>query len=174
MTTTLPVTVAATRRARPAHEDDLHRWATTLSATAATFHGHVDSKIWLRRDRGAFLVTVALTFASAAAASAWESSPARTDLLALGDELTDGATVAAPLGVGGPQQARWRTALVVWAGLLPFALLLNIAAESPLAAIPVLPRTVLTTAVLVPLAVYLGIPAVQRLIGSRPRRASRR
>ncbi len=63
---------------------------------------------------------------------------------------------------------------MVWAGLFPFALLLNMVAGPLLAGMPVLPRTLLTTAVLVPLAVYAGIPAVHRLTASRPRRVQGR
>ncbi len=103
---TLPVTVAATRRARPARGDDLHRWAMALCATAATFPGHVESVVRQRHVHGGVHVTVSLTFATAAAASAWESSRQRTELLEQGDVLTDGVAVAVPLRPGAPQQPR--------------------------------------------------------------------
>ena len=167
---TLPVTVAATRRAGPGRGDELHRWAMALCATAATFSGRLESDVRQRSFEGAVHVTVSLTFATAAAASAWESSRQRKELLEQGDVLADGVTVAVPVPPDLPQQPRWRTALVVWAGLFPFALVLNIVAGPLLAGMPVLARTLLTTAVLVPLAVYAGIPAVHHLIALRPRR----
>ena len=169
-TSALPVTVAATRRARPHRAEDLERWASTLCATASGFPGVRGCDIRRRRVRGALELTVAITFASAAAAHAWETSPARTDLVAEGDALTEGDATTALLFPAGPPQPRWRTALVVWAGLFPFALGANVLAEAPLAGLPVVVRTVVTTAVLVPLAVYVGIPLVQRLISRRPRR----
>ncbi len=76
MTGSLPVTVAATRRARPGREADLHRWAETLAATAATFPGHVAAGLRQRRSKAGAEVTVALTFATAAAASTWAAGSA--------------------------------------------------------------------------------------------------
>lgn len=169
-TTTLPVTVAATRRARPERTAALEQWASTLGATTAGFPGRHSCEISRRRVRGSVELTVAITFDSAAAAHAWESSRERADLIARGDSLTDGDPTAALLLPAAPPQSRWRTALVVWAGLFPFALALNVLADAPLAAVPVVPRTVLTTVVLVPLAVYVGIPLVQRLVVRRFRR----
>jgi uncharacterized protein len=168
-TTTLPVTVAATRRALADRGQDLERWAAQLGAAAAEFPGRTDVRVRRRRVRGSVEVTLAVTFASAAAAHAWETSRQRAELMADGDVLTDGEAWPATMQL--PAPARWRTALVVWAGLFPFALALNVWAAGPLAALPVLPRTVFSTAVLVPLAVYLGIPAVQRLLA---RQAGRR
>jgi antibiotic biosynthesis monooxygenase (ABM) superfamily enzyme len=166
----LPVTVAATRRARPHRAEDLERWAATLCATAGDSPGTRGCDIRRRRVRGSLELTVSVTFASAAAAHAWETSPARAALIARGDALTDGDATAALLFPAGPPPPRWRTALVVWAGLFPFALLVNVLAAAPLAGLPVGVRTLLTTALLVPLAVYVGIPAVQRLLSSRSRR----
>lgn len=166
----LPVTVAATRRARRDRAEDLERWASTLCATAGGFPGMRHCDIRRRRVRGALELTVSVTFASAAAAHAWETSPARADLVSRGDALTEGDATTALLFPAGPAPPRWRTALVVWAGLFPFALVVNVLAEAPLAGLPVVLRTLLTTAVLVPLAVYVGIPVVQRVVSSRSRR----
>ena len=168
-TSALPVTVAATRRARPHHADDLERWAATLCATAGGFPGVRGCDVRRRRVRGSLELTVSVTFASAAAAHAWETSPVRAELVAQGDALTQGDATTALLFPAGPPQPRRRTALVVWAGLFPFALAVNVLAEAPLAGLPVVVRTLLTTAVLVPLAVYVGIPVVQHLV-SRARR----
>jgi uncharacterized protein len=169
-TTTLPVTVAATRRAQADRGEDLERWAADLCAAAAQFPGRTDGRVGRRRVRGSVEVTVALTFASAAAAHAWETSRQRAELVTDGDVLSDGEAWPAALPWPAPGPPRWRTALVVWAGLFPFALALNAWATEPLAALPVLPRTVLSTALLVPLAVYLGIPLVQRLLTRANRR----
>ncbi len=53
---------------------------------------------------------------------------------------------------------------VVWAGLVPFALAINVGAGHLLPELPVVLRTILTTAVLVPLTVYVGIPAVRWIV----------
>jgi antibiotic biosynthesis monooxygenase (ABM) superfamily enzyme len=169
-TTPLPVTVAATRRARPDRGDDLEAWAASLCSAAAEFPGQLRSDVRRRRVRGAAELTVAVTFDSAAAASAWEDSPERAAVVARGDALTEGEPAAAALILSGPAQPRWRASLIVWAGLFPFALALNVLAAAPLAALPVLPRTLLSTALLVPLAVYVGIPAVHAALGKLRRR----
>jgi antibiotic biosynthesis monooxygenase (ABM) superfamily enzyme len=166
----LPVTVAATRRARPHRADDLEQWAAVLCATAGGFPGTRDCAIRRRRVRGSLELTVSITFASAAAAHTWESSSARAELVARGDALSEGDPTTALLFPAGPAPPRWRTALVVWAGLFPFALAVNVLGGEPMADLPVVLRTLLTTAVLVPLAVYVGIPVVQRLVSSRSRR----
>jgi uncharacterized protein len=171
---TLPVTVAATRRARPDRGDELHRWALNLCSAAAGSSGHVRSDIRRQQIRGAVELTVAVTFDSARAAAAWESSPERAGLVARGEVLTEGEPTAAALLLPGSGQPRWRTSLVVWAGLFPFALALNVLAADPLAALPVVARTVLSTLVLVPLAVYLGIPTVQRALRATAGRGGRR
>jgi antibiotic biosynthesis monooxygenase (ABM) superfamily enzyme len=169
-TRALPVTVAATRRARPDRVEDLERWAATLCATAGEFPGMRHCDVRRRRVRGSLELTVSLTFTSAATAHAWEASPVRADLVARGDALSEGDATTVLLFPAGPAPPRWRTALIVWAGLFPFALALNVLAEAPMAGLPVVLRTVLTTAVLVPLAVFVGIPVVQRLLSYRSRR----
>ena len=168
-TTTLPVTVAATRRARTGQEDALARWADELCAAAGRTAAGVRCRVERRRRYGSVAVTVVVTFPSAAQAHAWERSPERAAVLARGDALTDGAP-GAPALVPGGAGPRWRTALIVWAGLFPFALAVNLAAAGALDRLPVLPRTLVTTAVLVPLAVYAGIPAVTWLLTRLGRR----
>lgn len=173
-TTTLPVTVAATRRARAGQEDGLVRWADELCAAAGRTAAGVTCRVDRRRRYGSVTVTVVVTFPSAAQAHAWERSPERAAVLARGDALTDGAPAAPALLPGGAAGPRWRTTLIVWAGLFPFALAVNLAAGGALDRLPVLPRTLVTTAVLVPLAVYVGIPAVTWLLARRdPRRGGR-
>ncbi|GAB4079117.1 hypothetical protein GCM10028783_00650 [Modestobacter muralis] len=156
--------VAATRRALPHHGAELARWASELCRTASGFPGHLSNDVTRRHVRGSVQLTVAVTFDSASSASAWENSPERAALVAAGDALTEGEPMATALVLPGPGQSRLRTATVVWAGLFPFALVLNVLAAAPLAGLHVVPRTLVTTVVLVPLAVYVGIPAVQGVL----------
>lgn len=166
----LPVIVAATRRARPHRGDDLQAWAADLRRAAADFPGHVCSDVGQREVRGSVELTVAVTFDSAAAASAWENSPERAALVVEAEALTEGEPTAAALLLPGQGQSRLRTAVIVWAGLFPFALALNVLAATPLASLHVVPRTLLSTLLLVPLAVYVGIPAVQGALQAGRRR----
>lgn len=59
---------------------------------------------------------------------------------------------------------RWRTALVVWAGLFPFSLVYGLWVAPALAHLPVAVQSLASSAVLVPLAVFVGIPAVNALL----------
>lgn len=166
MATPFPVSVAATRQARPATANALRQWAEGLCTAAADFPGHLGSEIrYVEGPRA----TVTLTFTSARAASVWEGSLERADLVAEADLFCDGPPIPAPILPGSPPQARWRTALVVWAGLFPFALLLNVTAGPALASLPVVLRTAITTVALVLPTVYLGVPLFQRVLFGRRR-----
>lgn len=59
---------------------------------------------------------------------------------------------------------RWRTALVVWAGLFPFSVVYGLWVAPALAHLPVVVQSLASSAVLVPLAVFVGIPAVTALL----------
>lgn len=159
----LPVTISATRKPLPRHDEQLHKWAAKLCAEAAHTRGYLASQFEQRTD-GA--VTVSLTFDSAAALAEWEASEQRIEWLAVADRLTDGApdpVTAVRLQPPRPPP-RWRTAIVVWAGLFPFSLLFTATAGPVVATLPVLAQSLITSVVLVPLAVYIGIPVVNAVI----------
>lgn len=159
-TTALPVTMSAVRRARFAQGARLDVWADRLCAAAAQFPGFVGSDVHRKHTRRTHEVRVSLVFACAADAAVWESSPLRRELTAEGDALTEDLPITpAPTQ---PVMGRAKTAVIVWTGLVPFALLLNVLGGEVLERLPVAPRTILSTVILVPLAVYVGIPAVQR------------
>lgn len=159
----LPVTISATRNPLPGHDEHLHEWAAKLCAEAAHTRGFLDSQCE-RRDDGA--VTVSLTFDSAAALAEWEASGQRVTCLAAADRLTDGEpTPVTGVRLQPPRPPpRWRTAMVVWAGLFPFSLLFTATAGPVVATLPVLAQSLITSVVLVPLAVYVGIPVVNAVI----------
>jgi antibiotic biosynthesis monooxygenase (ABM) superfamily enzyme len=159
----IPVTVSATRRPLPGHREQLHAWAAELGAEASRVPGHLDSQVE-RHDDGA--VTIALVFDSAATLAVWEASASRARCLAAADPLTDGEP--APVTIGRTQSSgappRWRTAVVVWAGLFPFSLLFTATAGPMVTTLPVPAQSLVTSTVLVPLAVYVGIPLVNAMI----------
>lgn len=159
----IPVTVSATRRPLPGHREQLHGWAATLGAAAAHATGHLDSRIE-RHDDGA--VTITLVFDSAATLARWEASAPRARCLAAAQPLTDGAPTPVTTTRVRPSGAppRWRTAMVVWAGLFPFSLLFTLTAGPVVATLPAVAQSVLSSVVLVPLAVYVGIPLVDRVV----------
>ncbi|WP_375000875.1 hypothetical protein [Aeromicrobium sp. CTD01-1L150] len=152
------VTMAARRLAVPGHAAELAFWARRLTEAADEFPGHRHSEV--RRPRRGE-VQVSLTFASMQEAAVWESSERRRSLMAEGAELTDGTSTVS-LALAQPP-GKLRTAVVVWLGLFPFALLLNAVGGVALDGLPLLVRTLVTTLVLVPLAVFVGIPVINRL-----------
>ena len=79
-TTTLPVTVAASRRARAGQDDGLERWADQLCAAASRDAPGARCRVDRRRRYGSVPVTVVVTFPTAAQAHARERSPERAAL----------------------------------------------------------------------------------------------
>lgn len=156
----LPVTVTATRRPQPGRSAELQDWAAQLCA-AATDAGTLTTSV----TTGPAGVTTSLVFPDAATAAVWEGSPRRTELLVRAATVTAGPpSAAAPAPTAPP---RWRTALVVWAGLFPFSLLFTGLVGRSVAELPLPLQSLVTSAVLVPLAVYVGIPTVHALLRGR-------
>jgi uncharacterized protein len=79
---------------------------------------------------------------------------------------------ASPRGPAIPP--RWKTAVLVWLAIYPSITFLLWLAGPRIAGWPLALRTLALTAVLVPLMVFLLLPAIQRLLGPwlRPRRPS--
>lgn len=69
---------------------------------------------------------------------------------------------------------RWKTAVLIWLAIYPSITFLLWLAGPRIASWPLPLRTLALTAVLVPLMVFLLIPAIQRLLAPwlRPRRPS--
>ena len=149
----VPVQVAATRRPAPGCAAQLQDWAARLGAAASAHPGAIGSRV----DAGRAGVTTTLLFTDAAAAAQWERSAERAALLVEAAPLTDGDPVA-PRPPAAPP--RWRTALVVWAGLFPFSVLYAVLVGPHLTGLPVVLQSLASSAVLVPLAVFVGIPTV--------------
>lgn len=69
---------------------------------------------------------------------------------------------------GQPAPRRWRTALVVWAGLFPFSVVYGLWVAPAFAHLPVVVQSLASSAVLVPLAVFVGIPTVDAILRRLP------
>jgi antibiotic biosynthesis monooxygenase (ABM) superfamily enzyme len=80
----------------------------------------------------------------------------------------------APPG-GRAMPPRWKTAVLIWLAIYPSITFLLWLAGPQIASWPLPLRTLALTAVLVPLMVFLLIPAIQRLLAPwlRPRRATK-
>jgi antibiotic biosynthesis monooxygenase (ABM) superfamily enzyme len=175
----MPVTVVMTRRAREDHGPELVAWAEALCTTAATFPGHLSHAVHeTTPGGGATEVAVGLSFAGSEDLVRWERSDARAAALEAGGELTEGTPTPLTLEEmdarlwGKPERAassvssvsRWRAAGVVWLGLFPPAVLVNLALEPFTTGWPVVLRTLLLTVVLVPVVVLGTVPLINRAL----------
>ena len=79
----------------------------------------------------------------------------------------------APPGAPARLPPRWKTAVLIWLAIYPSITFLLWLAGPRIASWPLALRTLALTAVLVPLMVFVLIPAIQRLLAPwlRPRRA---
>lgn len=153
----LPVTVAATRRPAPGKSADLQTWAARLTAAAADRPGFHSSRV----DSGPAGVTTTLVFEDAASLAGWERCPERAALIAEAVPLTE-VTLSPPRPPATPP--RWRTAAIVWAGLFPFSALYGLLVGPLVTDLPVVLQSLASSVVLVPLAVFVGIPAVTAIL----------
>lgn len=169
----MPVTVMMSRLAAPGRDAELATWAEDLGATASTFPGYLGHRV---RDAepGSSEVVIGLTFATSEDLIRWERSAERAAMLGDGLALTRGDPVPVTLDVlhgapGGsaphaPRQSAALTALLVWIGLFPPALALNVVLEPHTGAWPVWLRTLALTLVLVPTVVFVSVPLLNRAV----------
>ncbi len=172
--TPLPVTAAISRRPRPGRDGELAGWATRIAATAAAFPGHLGAQVFPADPPGREDLTIVFSFATARELAAWEASPERARLLTAGAGLTEGPQRAHTLtgleglftGAARPASApsRWRTAVVIALAMYPLSLLATLLLAPRLSGLPVPVRTVVTTAVMVPLMVWAAVPLVSTVL----------
>lgn len=173
----LPVTVMTTRRARRGQHAALESWAHSLCASARTFPGFMASTV---EPVGAepHRVLIGVTFATSRDLERWEGSHLRSKHLAEGDPISAGPPlpVAADVipsrevGVPSPRaaaQSRSTLALLVWAGLFPLALVVNVFVAPLLDSWNVVLSTLVTSLAMVVFVVYVSLPLLQRLVAWR-------
>ncbi|MGH3585962.1 MAG: hypothetical protein ACRDQ0_06530, partial [Pseudonocardia sp.] len=106
-------------------------------------------------------VVIGLSFADVRGLVAWEESSERNEWLEVGAGLTEGSPTALSIeSLDGRLWAsraqvpvtvpRWLSGVIVWLGLFPPALLLNLVLDPYLAGWPTWLRTLFATLVLVP------------------------
>lgn len=154
---------------------------------AAIHPGHLRSRAFRQPVDGSGELVLGITFSSPETLATWHVRPERVQQLAAVTELTEGA--AHPLSVddltpeewilspssppASPRQPRWVPALIVWLALYPCALFIGWFLGPVLDSRPLPLRTFLTSALLVPIVLFIGVPIVQRLLRPILRRLSR-
>lgn len=177
MTESMPVTVVVSRRAAPRDRRALIGWAECMCATAAAFPGYLGGKVQTMPSDGNSdpEVVLGLSFATGQDLLVWERSDERAACLLAGEPLTKGPARGVSIDsldgrlwvVQDPgrqtEVSRGISTLIVWLGLFPPAVLLNVLLESFADSWPVGLRTLVMTAVLVPVVMLGTAPIVHRL-----------
>ncbi|MBD0863051.1 hypothetical protein IA539_17850 [Gordonia sp. zg691] len=169
-----PVTVAVRRRAKPESVGALWNWAQELCEAARAHPGFIGSDLSVRGQGDAPELVIGLSFDSSESLAAWERSEERVGHLEGGSSVTDGPVVGLTVADfdrglfgGSPGQVavappRWKTAVVVWTALFPAALVLNTFLMPGLPQMPTPVTTLISTLLLVPFVVWVGVPLVHR------------
>lgn len=173
-----PVTVTVSRLPLPGCEDALHQWALGIMEQARAFPGHGSSELFPPIPGVQPEQVIAFSFADREDLDRWQVSDVRREWLARAEMLTQApATWHVLTGLEGLFAAqdrspvvpppRWKTAITVWTAVYPLTVLLNLAL-TPLIGGLVLPlRALLTTLLLAPLTVYVGVPFVSKVLFAR-------
>lgn len=177
ITESMPVTVVVSRRAAPRNERALVVWADRMCATAAAFPGYLGGKVQTvpGDDHSDPEVVLGLSFATGQDLLVWEQSDERAACLLAGEALTKGPARGVSIDSldgrlwvvqdpGRPMKvSRSISTLIVWLALFPPAVLLNVLMESFADSWPIGLRTLVMTAILVPVVMLGTAPIVHRL-----------
>ncbi|MBL8389231.1 MAG: antibiotic biosynthesis monooxygenase [Hydrogenophaga sp.] len=171
------VTVLVTRRVAPAAVAAFEAAMTGMIEAATRFPGHLGGQL-VRPDAAGdsdepLLYHVVFAFDNEANLAAWQASPERAHWLAqvaphtIGEQemrrvsgldywfAPAGSTTKAP-------PPKWKVATVTWLGIFPTVLLLFLTVAPLLADWPLVPRTMLITALVVILMTWVVAPRLTR------------
>jgi antibiotic biosynthesis monooxygenase (ABM) superfamily enzyme len=172
------VTVTVSRLPLPGCEDALHLWALGMVEQAKTFPGHRGAGVFPPIPGVQPEQVIAFSFATQDDLDRWQTSNVRQEWLARAATLTRApATRHILTGLEGLFAAqdrspvvpppRWKTAVTIWIAVYPLTVLLNLLLM-PLVGDWSLPlRALVTTLLLAPLMVYLGVPFVSKMLLAR-------
>jgi antibiotic biosynthesis monooxygenase (ABM) superfamily enzyme len=169
-TPSAPVTVLITRRIKPGHEAAFEAAMTQMIIAAAAFPGHLGGHLIRPGEEAAGdgsgegnpsdLYHVIFAYDTAEHLAGWQNSPVRALGLAAVAPHTEGEQQVRQLtGLAhwfvepkGPKLTpppRWKVAIVTWLGIFPTVLFLFLTVVPLLADWPLVPRTMVITALVV-------------------------
>lgn len=169
----LPVSVVVSRRPAPGRERDLATWADGVSAAAAAFPGHLAARVYRPDPPDRDDLVIAFTFTDASSLSAWEVSDIRRSWLAAAEPLTQGGqqthavsgfeSLFAPgVHATASPPPRWKTAVIIALALYPASLAVGWLITPRLPDLPLPGRVLVSTLVIVPYMVWIGVPWATR------------
>ncbi len=171
------VTVLVTRRVRPGHEADFEAAMLQMMVAAESFPGHLGGHLVRPGEDAtsgdANVYHVIFAFDTQAHLAAWQSSPVRgLGLKAVAPHTEGEQQVRQLTGLAhwfaepkGPPQApppRWKVAVVTWLGIFPTVLMLFLTVVPLMADWPLVPRTMVVTALVVLIMTWVVAPQLTR------------
>ena len=179
-TSTLPthpgaVTVLVTRRIKPGQEAAYEKLMHDIMRAAAEFPGHLGAHL-VRPDEQPGsepgLYHVVFAFDSQPHLQAWQDSPARSLGLAALEPLVDGPAQMQMIGLAhwfmtGAQHTpppRWKVAIVTWLGIFPTVLVLFTLLGDLLSTLPLVPRVMMLTGMVVLIMTWVVAPQMTKLM----------
>ena len=168
-----PVTTIFARRVRPGSEERYETWLHGINQAAASFPGHQGVTV-LRPEAGRAEYVVVAQFDSTDNLDRWLDSDERRRWLDEVEPLTlDAQEVATMTGMERwftlPDRSvahappRWKTALLLFAGLYPTALILGMCLQPLIASWPSPLKVFASLAVSIPVMVWGVMPMLTRL-----------
>lgn len=168
-----PVTVQISRTVDPEAMDRMEAWVADGQRLAAMHEGYLGSG-WVRSDPGSTLWLVLYRFADAEHLERWESSAARRDWLETFADHVQLVRAERRTGIEGwfdtpafehaaaedPAPPRWKQMVVIFAGFFPMSLAGNVVVSHLVPHWPIVARVLLVTVLVMPLMVYVVLPAL--------------
>lgn len=173
------VTVLVTRRVAPEHVAGFEDAMAGMMEAARRFPGHLGSQLIRPGEPGSsdepLLHHVVFAFDDEAHLAGWQDSPERAHWLARLAPHTVGAQETHHLtgldywftsagGTSGARPPRWKVAVVTWLGIFPIVLFLFVTVAPLMADWPLVPRTLVFTALVVILMTWLVAPRLTRAL----------
>ena len=167
---TPPVTLLVARRAATGRFPELLAWLHEGEQLATDFPGYLGSGV-LAPPPGDNEFQIIFRFADEQTLHAWEHSASRQTWLKRGDGLFASPREQRVQGVGGwfgtssqPRPPRWKQAVAIWLAFFPVSLAFNAVFGVWLNELELLPRILLSTAILTPIMVFIFIPIMTYLL----------
>ncbi len=169
-----PVTFVVSRIVKPSCEEAFEAWQRGIAAACLKYEGHLGVDLIRPEDHHRPEFVVILRFDSYDHLKRWVDSDERRKWLAEVDALTVGET-RAEIVTGlefwfelhdnpSLMPPRYKQALLTWAAITPLSIAANALLGPPLAALPLIVRSMIIAAILVILMTYVVMPRFTRLV----------
>ncbi|KPX32764.1 MULTISPECIES: hypothetical protein [Pseudomonas syringae group] len=168
---TSPVTLMVARRVAHGRYQEMMAWLHEGELLATDFPGYLGSGV-LAPPPGDDEFQIIFRFTDQHTMHAWEHSASRRSWLVRGSGLFAQPSEHRVSGIDGwfgavdQRPPRWKQAVTIWLAFFPVSLIFNFLLGPLLNHLDLLPRIMISTAVLTPLMVYLFIPLSTRLLAS--------